>query len=381
MMRESITVTALNQYVKSLLESDEVLSQVWVEGEISTFKLHSASGHMYFRLIDKHCGVKCVMFYSYASKLKFVPKDGMKVLVRCKVSLYEVTGDYQLYVYDILEKGSGERQNKLEQLKDKLLKLGLFDESRKKALPSFPRTVGVISSQSGAALQDIINVLSQRDPFVKLVLYPVNVQGAFAVDSICRMIDKINNETYSPDVLIIARGGGSKDDLWIFNEEKLVLSASGLKIPLISAVGHETDYTLLDMIADLRVPTPTAAAVAAVPDVSSLLVYRESSVKQIGNIILDNFAKYSDKISSTKRLLDENTIKRLSDARKSVLFLEKTCNDLSPMHVLQRGYAVIKKDSSHITSINDINAGDEVIIRLHDGEANCYVNEVSKNEI
>ena len=381
MMRESITVTALNQYVKSLLESDEVLSQVWVEGEISTFKLHSASGHMYFRLIDKHCGVKCVMFYSFASKLKFVPKDGMKVLVRCKVSLYEITGDYQLYVYDILEKGSGERQNKLEQLKDKLLKLGLFDESRKKALPSFPRTVGVISSQSGAALQDIINVLSQRDPFVKLVLYPVNVQGAFAVDSICRMIDKINNETYSPDVLIIARGGGSKDDLWIFNEEKLLLSASGLRIPLISAVGHETDYTLLDMIADLRVPTPTAAAVAAVPDVSSLLVYRESSVKQIGNIILDNFAKYSDKISSTKRLLDENAIKRLSDARKSVLFLEKTCNDLSPMHVLQRGYAVIKKDSSHITSINDINAGDEVIIRLHDGEANCYVNEVSKNEI
>ncbi|MBQ6628724.1 MAG: exodeoxyribonuclease VII large subunit [Methanobrevibacter sp.] len=381
MMRESITVTALNQYVKSLLESDEVLSQVWVEGEISTFKLHSASGHMYFRLIDKHCGVKCAMFYSYASKLKFVPKDGMKVLVRCKVSLYEVTGDYQLYVYDILEKGSGERQNKLEQLKDKLLKLGLFDESRKKALPSFPRTVGVISSQSGAALQDIINVLSQRDPFVKLVLYPVNVQGAFAVDSICRMIDKINNETCSPDVLIIARGGGSKDDLWIFNEEKLLLSASGLRIPLISAVGHETDYTLLDMIADLRVPTPTAAAVAAVPDVSSLLVYRESSVKQIGNIILDNFAKYSDKISSTKRLLDENAIKRLSDARKSVLFLEKTCNDLSPMHVLQRGYAVIKKDSSHITSINDINAGDEVIIRLHDGEANCYVNEVSKYEI
>ena len=380
-MRESITVTALNQYVKSLLETDEVLSQIWVEGEISTFKLHSASGHMYFRLIDKHCGVKCVMFYSYASKLKFVPKDGMKVIVKCKVSLYEVTGDYQLYVYDIIEKGSGERQNKLEQLKEKLLKLGLFDDSKKKAIPAFPKTIGVISSQSGAVIQDIINVLSIRDPFVRLILYPVNVQGAFAVDSICSMIDVINKETTPPDVLIIARGGGSKDDLWIFNEEKLLLSVSTLKIPLISAVGHETDYTLLDMIADLRVPTPTAAAVSAVPDVAVLITYRENTVKQAGSILLDNLSKSRVHIATIKRLLDENAIKRISDARKSVLFLEKTCYDLSPMHVLQRGYAVIRKDSSHITSIDQVDVGDEVVIRLFDGEANCYINEVSKNEI
>lgn len=381
MARESITVTALNQYVKSLLESDEVLSQIWVEGEISTFRLHSASGHMYFRLIDKHCGVKCVMFYSYASKLKFVPKDGLKVLVRCKVSLYEATGDYQLYVYDMLEKGSGERQNKLELLKEKLLKLGYFDESRKKRIPVFPKTVGIISSQSGAALQDIINVLSQRDPLVRVTLYPVNVQGAFAVDSICRMVDIINNDDAPPEVLIISRGGGSKDDLWIFNEEKLLLAVSSLKVPFISAVGHEIDYTLLDLLADLRVPTPTAAAVAAVPDLSELLSYRENAIKLLRNNIIDNYSKQSDNLQIIKQSLDNSFVKFLSDNRKKVLFLEKTCFDLSPMHVLQRGYAIIQKEETPVASINDVNAGDEVTIKFYDGEANCSINEVSIYEL
>ncbi|MBR3355188.1 MAG: exodeoxyribonuclease VII large subunit [Oscillospiraceae bacterium] len=381
MVRESITVTALNQYVKSLLESDEVLSQIWVEGEISTFKLHSASGHMYFRLIDKHCGVKCVMFYSYASKLKFVPKDGMKVLVKCKVSLYEASGDFQLYVYDMVEKGAGERQNKFEQLKEKLLKLGYFDESRKKKIPIFPKTVGIISSQSGAALQDIINVLSQRDPFVNVTLYSVNVQGAFAVDSICRMIDIINNDENPPEVLIISRGGGSKDDLWIFNEEKLLLAASSLKVPFISAVGHEIDITLLDLLADLRVPTPTAAAVAAVPDISELLSYRETTVKQLHSIIIDNYSKESDHLQTLKQSLDSSFIKYISDIRKKVLFLEKTCNDLSPMHVLQRGYAIVQKDASPISSIDDVKPGDEILVRFYDGEANCHISEVSKYEI
>ncbi len=378
MSRESITVTALNQYVKSLLESDEVLSQIWVEGEISTFKLHSASGHMYFRLIDKHCGVKCVMFYSYASKLKFVPKDGLKVLVRCKVSLYEASGDYQLYVYDMVEMGAGDRQNKLELLKEKLLKLGYFDESRKKKIPSFPKTVGIISSQSGAALQDILNVLSQRDPLVHVTLYSVNVQGAFAVDSICKMIDFINNDDDPPEVLIISRGGGSKDDLWIFNEEKLLLAVSSLKIPFISAVGHEIDYTLLDLLADLRVPTPTAAAVAAVPDIAELFSHRDIATKQLRNILIDNYSNKSNDLQLVKQSLDTSFVKYLSDSRKKVLFLEKTCTDLSPMHVLQRGYALVQKDTVPISSINDLNVGDEITVRFYDGEANCNISEVSK---
>ena len=381
MIRESITVTALNQYVKSLLETDEVLSQIWVEGEISTFKLHSASGHMYFRLIDKHCGVKCVMFNSYASKIKFVPKDGMKVIAKCKVSLYEVNGDYQLYVYDLIEKGTGERKEKLEILKEKLSKLGLFDESRKKKLPVFPKSIGIISSDSGAAVKDIYNVLSKRDPFVNVYLYPVNVQGIYAVDSICKMLKMINEDVDAPDVLIIARGGGSKDDLWIFNEEKLLLTASTLKIPFISAVGHEIDFTLLDFLADLRVPTPTAAAVMAVPNVNELLEEKRKQVCQLESILQHSIEDRSNRIESIIDSVDHNSIKNLAQFRNNVFVLEKISSDLSPLHILKRGYSVVMNKNKYVSSVSDISKGDSLKIVLHDGDVDCYVNEVSRHGI
>ena len=381
MIRESITVTALNQYVKSLLETDEVLSQIWVEGEISTFKLHSASGHMYFRLIDKHCGVKCVMFNSYASKIKFVPKDGMKVIAKCKVSLYEVNGDYQLYVYDLIEKGTGERKEKLEILKEKLSKLGLFDESRKKKLPVFPKSIGIISSDSGAAVKDIYNVLSKRDPFVNVYLYPVNVQGIYAVDSICKMLKMINEDVDAPDVLIIARGGGSKDDLWIFNEEKLLLTASTLKIPFISAVGHEIDFTLLDFLADLRVPTPTAAAVMAVPNVNELLAEKRKQVCQLESILQHYIEDKSNRIESIIDSVDHNSIKNLAQFRNNVFVLEKISSDLSPLHILKRGYSVVMNKNKYVSSVSDISKGDSLKIVLHDGDVDCYVNEVSRHGI
>ena len=381
MIRESITVTALNQYVKSLLETDEVLSQIWVEGEISTFKLHSASGHMYFRLIDKHCGVKCVMFNSYASKIKFVPKDGMKVIAKCKVSLYEVNGDYQLYVYDLIEKGTGERKEKLEILKEKLSKLGLFDESRKKKLPVFPKSIGIISSDSGAAVKDIYNVLSKRDPFVNVYLYPVNVQGIYAVDSICKMLKMINEDVDAPDVLIIARGGGSKDDLWIFNEEKLLLTASTLKIPFISSVGHEIDFTLLDFLADLRVPTPTAAAVMAVPNVIELLEEKRKQVCQLESILQHSIEDRSNRIESIIDSVDHNSIKNLAQFRNNVFVLEKISSDLSPLHILKRGYSVVMNKNKYVSSVSDISKGDSLKIVLHDGDVDCYVNEVSRHGI
>ena len=379
MVRESITVTALNQYVKSLLESDEVLSQIWVEGEISTFKLHSASGHMYFRLIDKHCGVKCVMFHSYASKLGFFPKDGMKVIAKCKVSLYEVNGDFQLYIFDMIEKGTGERKENLEILKEKLLKQGLFDESRKKRLPFFPESVGIITSDSGAAVQDILNVLKRRDPFVNVILFPVSVQGIYAVESICSMIGMINDMDSPPEILIIARGGGSKDNLWIFNEEKLILAASTLKIPFISAVGHEIDYTLLDLIADLRVPTPTAAAELAVPNVSDLYEERLRMVTQMRSLIHLSIDNRKNEIEDSLLSLDDCVIKFLTQRRNSLSFLEKLCHDLSPMHILKRGYAVIQNENGLVTSIDDISAGEKVKVEFHDGTAHCLVNEVIKH--
>ena len=381
MIRESITVTALNQYVKSLLESDEVLSQIWVEGEISTFKLHSASGHMYFRLIDKHCGVKCVMFYSYASKLKFVPKDGMKVIVKCKVSLYEVNGDFQLYVYDMIEKGTGERKEKLELLKEKLIKEGFFDEARKKKLPYFPKSLGIITSDSGAAVQDIINVLTRRDPFVYVMLFPVNVQGLYAVDSICSKISAINNMDDPPDVLIIARGGGSKDNLWIFNEEKLLYAAFELKIPFISAVGHETDYTLLDYLADLRVPTPTAAAELAVPNVSDLYDDKYRMLMQMKSFIIQSIDRSRDIVDNSLSTLDECAVKNIALHRKNLLYLEKMSADLSPLQILKRGYAVVQNGNGLITTVNDTYIGDKVEIELHDGSVRCTVNEVINNGI
>lgn len=381
MNRESISVTALNRYVKSLLESDEVLSQIWVEGEISGFKLHTASGHMYFRLIDKHCSVKCVMFYGYASKLKFMPEEGMKVLVCCDVSLYEVTGDFQLYVKNMVEKGAGDRKTKLELLKEKLQSQGLFDVARKRQLVRIPKTISVITSESGAAIQDIINILSRRDPFVELRLYSANVQGAFAVDSICRMIDSINQGRELPDLVIITRGGGSKDNLWIFNEEKLVLAASRLKVPFISAVGHEIDTTLLDLIADLRAPTPSAAAELAVPDFASDLESRQKQLLDAASVLGMKLCSMLDSVDQRGLSLN-SAISQFIEARKRELArVGETCSNLSPLRLLKQGYVVALKDGEVVRSVRDVTISDRMQIRLFDGKVNCTVDEVEADEI
>lgn len=381
MNRESITVTALNKYVRSLLETDEVLSQIWVEGEISGFKLHTPSGHMYFRLIDSHCSVKCVMFRFDASKLQFLPKDGMKVLVNCRVSLYEASGDFQLYVKDIVEKGAGIRKQQLDILKEKLSKQGLFDASRKKNIPINPKRIGVITSESGAAIKDIVKVMGQRDPFVEIILYPVNVQGVFAVDAICESIDNINSSYNKLDLVIITRGGGSKDDLWIFNEEKLVLAAAKLKIPFISAVGHEIDITLLDLIADHRSPTPTAAAQDAVPDMNYLFSNRIAEVYELKEYLSFYLDKQKQSLNTNLASLQEIILRDLTDKKREINNLEKTCETLSPLQVLNRGYSIAMKNHVIVNSVDNVNTNDDLSLLVSDGIIRCTVKGIVKHEI
>ena len=264
-MAEVITVSALNQYVKRLLDVDDVLFDLALRGEIANFVRNSRSGHCYFSLRDETASVKAVMFRSDARQLGFSPEEGMKVVVRCRATLYERDGAFQVYVNDMFPDGIGSAQLAFEQLKAKLEKEGLFAQEHKKPLPAFPKCIGLVTSKTGAALQDIRNVIGRRWPAVRLLLAPVNVQGFEAADEIAAAIDRLDRSG-QVDEIIVARGGGSREDLWVFNAEKIARAAYRCKTPLISAIGHEIDFTILDFVADQRAPTPSAAAELAVPD-------------------------------------------------------------------------------------------------------------------
>lgn len=265
---EPISVTELNKYVKNQIAQDEFLNNVLVKGEISNFK-HHYTGHLYFTLKDENSLIKCVMFKTYAENLKFEPTDGMKVLIFGTVSVFERDGVYQIYCKSIDEDGLGDLYLAYEQLKDKLSKKGLFDELHKKKIPFMPKIIGVLTSNTGAVIRDIINVSTRRNPNVYIRLLPVPVQGLNAASKIADGI-RIMNEEELADVIILARGGGSLEDLWPFNEEIVARAIFESEIPVISAVGHETDFTIADFVADLRAPTPSAAAELAVTDVSEL---------------------------------------------------------------------------------------------------------------
>ena len=264
----AITVSDLNKYIKDKIADDEYLNNILIKGEISNFKNHY-TGHMYFTLKDENSLVKCIMFKSYAQKLTFMPKDGMKVLIIGSVSVFERDGVYQIYAKVMEEDGLGDLYTKYQELKNKLERQGLFDEQHKKEIPMYPKIVGVLTSQTGSVIKDIINVSTRRNPNVYIRLLPVPVQGEGAAEKIAYGIDYMNRYQLS-DVLIIARGGGSLEDLWPFNEEIVARSIYKSEIPIISAVGHETDFTIADFVADLRAPTPSAAAELAVPDVYEL---------------------------------------------------------------------------------------------------------------
>ena len=375
--RETITVSALNRYVKALLENDEILSQVWVEGELSDVHVHLQSGHIYFKVVDGNASVRAVMFRTYAERLRFRPKDGMKVMVACRVTLYEKGGEYQLNAFDIMEVGVGKRQTELEQAKARLAADGLFEQSRKRMLPVSPARISVITSATGSVIRDIQNVCGRRDPLTEILLYPVYVQGVFAVDAIIDAVKAICRDTRGSELVIFARGGGSADDLWIFNDEGLVRAACALPVPFISAVGHETDFTLLDFAADLRAPTPSAAAELAVSDVRQQVRDAYAAVSQLGGLLTERVRAYREDIRKSMLQTDSAAAVITQRKRDALGRAEAELDSLSPLRILTRGYAYITSQGSNIRSVRQVSAGDSLKVTLSDGTLDCTVDEVT----
>lgn len=378
--REAISVTALNRYVKALLENDEILSQVWVEGELSDVHVHLQSGHIYFKVVDDKASVRAVMFRSYAERLRFRPKDGMKVTVACRITLYEKGGDYQLNAFDIMEVGVGKRQTELDKAKERLTADGLFEQSRKRRLPEDPFRISVITSATGAVIRDIQNVCSRRDPFVEILLYPVYVQGVFAVDAITDAVKSICRDRRGSELVIFARGGGSSDDLWIFNDENLVRAACELPVPFISAVGHETDYSLLDLAADMRAPTPSAAAEIAVPDMGQWLSGAFEKVTEMEESLTYDVTLRREEIRDAMAEVLKELAGSVDSRREHIRRAESELESLSPLKVLSRGYSYVTKDGRNVRSADLLSAGDRLSVTFSDGEAICTVDEVKTNE-
>lgn len=398
---DALSVSQLNEYVKALMDSDPVLSEIAVRGEISNFKLHYSSGHMYFSLKDAKCTVKCVMFAQYASALRFRLEEGMKVIVLGRASVYQRDGAYQVYASYILPDGVGEQYLAFEKLKEKLTAEGLFDEERKKPIPVFPRSIGVVTSKDGAALRDIVSVIHRRFPFVDIVLYPALVQGSGAPATLCQGIDYFNFKR-SVDVIIVGRGGGSREDLSCFNDEGLARTIAASDIPVISAVGHETDFSISDFVADLRAPTPSVAAELAVPDVRevvsrlnhSVAVCKRSAEEKFNeNVYRLKMIVSSDVMSSPARSVEkkeqqveELRIKitnalsqRISNAENELQKLISGLHAMDPLAVLDRGYAVVslEKTGLMISDAGELSAGDEIGIRFRDGAVRARVEETS----
>ena len=393
-----VTVTQLNSYIKSLLDGDNRLAFISIRGEISNFKRHFASGHIYFTLKDNSSTLKCVMFKGNAEHLKFELKEGMQVICTGRISVYERDGIYQMYAESIKPDGEGDLLLKLEQLKEKLTKEGLFDAASKKPIPKFPKKVGVITSETGAAIKDIFSVLGRRYPMSDIVFCPATVQGELAPDSLCRALDII--EKTDADVVIIGRGGGSIEDLWCFNDEKLVRRIYSFSKPIISAVGHETDFTLSDFVCDLRAPTPSAAAELAVPDCEELksnIFSAESFIeKKIINLLaskqnaLDLLLK--NRIFSSpeeyifeKRILglDFMTDRLENGLQKLLTVKENKCSTqiarldaLSPTKTLLRGFACVEMGDKNISSVKSLDKNDKITVRFQDGTVDCTVDKI-----
>lgn len=390
----AISVSELNSYIKNKIADDEYLNNVLIKGEISNFKNHY-TGHMYFTLKDENSLIKCIMFKSYAQKLDFMPKDGMKVFVLGGVSVFERDGIYQIYVKAMQEDGVGILYKKYEELKQRLDEEGYFDESHKQKIPLMPKVIGVLTSQTGSVIRDIINVSTRRNPNVQIRLYPVPVQGEGAAEKIADGI-RFMNENNLADVLILARGGGSLEDLWPFNEEIVAHAIYNSKLPIISAVGHETDFSISDFVADLRAPTPSAAAELAVPDIyeikQKINVYqnrlRMSLVKKVEIMKLryekcmnsrvfkeptrninDNYLRVDNYI---KRL--ENTIKiKQKEEKTKYIELISKLDALSPLKTLTRGYSIVETDDKIIKSSKQLKTGDKIRLRFSDGQKNAEI--------
>lgn len=389
-----ISVTELNRYVKEKVAEDEYLNNVYVKGEISNFK-HHYSGHMYFTLKDENSLIKCVMFKTATATLNFVPKDGANVLVLGTVSVFERDGIYQIYVKAMKEDGIGDLYEKYEKLKAKLAEEGLFDEDHKKKIPFMPKTIGVLTSSTGAVIRDIINVSTRRNPNVHIRLLPVPVQGEGAAPKIARAIE-IMNEKKLCDVLIIGRGGGSLEDLWPFNEEVVARAIYDSEIPIISAVGHETDYSISDFVADLRAPTPSAAAELACADVRDLLesikLYQNRlrmSLKRSVDVMRLRYEKCmnSRAFKDPKQRINDNymavemymktmeneVMKKLKDSKLEAAKLITKLDTLSPLKTLTRGYSIVETDGKVITKAKDLKKDMQIDLRFQDGNAKAKI--------
>ena len=389
-----ITVTDLNKYIKNKIDGDEMLNNVLVKGEISNFKNHY-TGHMYFTLKDENSLIKCVMFKSYTTHLSFMPKDGMKVMVLGSVAVFERDGIYQIYAKAMKEDGLGSLYTAYEELKKKLEQEGLFAESHKKKIPFMPKTIGVLTSNTGAVIRDIINVSTRRNPGVHIRLYPVPVQGPGAAEKIAEGI-KFMNENKLADVLIIGRGGGSLEDLWPFNEEIVARAIYDSELPIISAVGHETDFTIADFVADLRAPTPSAAAELAVPDVYELKQkinnyqnrYRLALKKknELMRLRYEKCMKSRVFTDPLRRIRDmdvtvDSYIQRLEnkmkiihkDSQSSYIKLVSKLDTLSPLKTLTRGYSLTEKDNKIVKSAKELEKDDKVKLKFSDGEKDAII--------
>lgn len=398
-MNEILTVSQLNRYVKSLLDGDFRLRDLFLRGEISNYTRHYRSGHLYFTLKEGGSAVKAVMFAGYAQELAFEPENGMAVILRCSVSLYERDGSYQIYVYEMQPDGRGALQVAFEQLYRKLQVQGLFDETNKKPIPRFAQRIGVVTSETGAALQDILNILSRRCPMAQVVFAPALVQGREAPDSLIAALQALD-EWGKCDVIIIGRGGGSMEDLWCFNYERLVRQIVACHTPIISAVGHETDFTLCDYAADLRAPTPSAAAELASVKMEQLeerleiladrtkraaghyLAQKEQQLQRLSLQLTHltperRLQEYAEKLQNLWNMIQSSEKSVIIKKQEALRLQSARLQALDPMARLAGGYSIVLKDGRVLSSIQQVQEGDHLQVRLHDGTLRVLTEEVT----
>ena len=418
MENQYFTVSQINKYINSKMKSDDNLRRIYVKGEISNYRTYP-SGHSYFTLKDSSSQINGVMFKGNKRNLKFEPKDGMKVIIYGKIEVYERNGQYQLYASSITEDGIGELYIAYEQLKKKLKEEGLFDKSHKKEIPKYPETIGVVTAQTGAAIRDIITTINRRYPQTEILVFSSLVQGDQAADQIVRQIRNAQNVDCKIDTLIVGRGGGSIEDLWPFNEEKVARAIYECKIPVISAVGHEIDYTISDYVSDLRAPTPTAAAELAVPDINEIKYKIQNYSNRANKSISDKLVKNKEKLREIskkqvfknpesvydiKKMHLDNLFNKFDSASKNIIINNKnklfklensltlkkpeliTKNKrerflrnvgklevLNPILTLKRGYSIVKTDDGVVSSAKELDTGDEVDIEFNDGTVHTKV--------
>ena len=417
-----LSVGAINRYLKSRFDNDPNLQKVFIKGEISNFKRHT-TGHLYFSIKDETGKINAIMFRMQANKVLFEPMDGSKVLITGRVSVYEATGSYQIYVEEMLEDGVGNLYLAFEKLKQELAKEGLFDEAKKKKIPKIPETIGVVTAPTGAAIKDILSTIKRRFPLTKVYLFPALVQGDQAASDIVKKIKQAN--TYPLDVLIVGRGGGSIEDLWPFNEEIVARAIYESKIPVISAVGHEIDFTISDFVADLRAPTPTGAAEMAVPNINDVInnieqlkirlnesIYKKINYQKLyldslkNSYVIKNpmimYEQQKQKIDVMQEKIKtlilhklDNNKTRLNNLKNSYIMINPEnlyANQkkelvniiaklelLNPLKVLKRGYTITYKDNHVMNSINDINTGDKLELQFVDGKIKTIVESKENN--